>query len=267
MKFSQIKVYFCLYTTGIHLPLLIIASISSVTIIIPFLILGIFGSFCLRYRLVNKIRPVIDSIHGPYKDHYRFWYGARLFLLVVIAVLNPSLGDQKLFYKLLLQLFVVCIFTTFQAYIKPFSSHWINVLDIWCMLNVISFIFLSIYSIYEVSLSQSMLLFNIIPMSITIIIVFCYHTMLFVRRMLSKFFCRSWKTSHSVTGFFSDKIDFNYWLSSNSRAGYINIDDDKEDDNRHEACRDLTNSCSTRDYSKLRESLLELSTDSTPTIK
>ncbi len=245
-----------------------IASFSSVVVIIPFLIIGIFGSACLRFRLVNKIRPIIDSIHGPYRDNYRYWYGARLLLLVMIAVANPALADHEYFYRLLLQLLLVCVFTIFQAYIKPFSSRWINMLDIWCMFNVVLLIFVNIYNVFQASLSENVILINVIPMSITIIVVVGYHMVLFARHVSSKISWPIWITHPPVSGFISDRIDINYWLkesshhTNNSRKGYVNIDNDKNDDADDCNGGQLTDS-SCHDYSRFREPLLELSSDST----
>lgn len=231
-----------------------IASASSVFVIIPFLLLGTFGYMCLRYRLINKIRPVIDAMHGPYKDKFRFWYGARLFLLVSLAVVNPAyLGGGSQFLKILLQLFLVSAFTIFQAYIKPFSSNWINLLDLWCMLNVISLLFVNLLGLQAVAHSENLLFVNVASMTLTIVIIVGYHIVLFVRKVARRCPCFI-KADKSVSEYISERrMNINtYWLQNSFRKGYTDIDN-VNDNYRGE----LTDS--ERDYSKLREPLLELS--------
>ena len=45
-----------------------------------------------------------------------------LFLLVILAVINPVLRGYNPIFQLLLQLLLVTMFTNIQAYIKPFSQ-------------------------------------------------------------------------------------------------------------------------------------------------
>ena len=229
---------------GTHLPLLVIASLSLVLFIIPSLILGIFGSVCLRFQIVSKFRPIIDAIHSPYHDHYHFWYGIRLFLLVILAVINPVLRGYNPIFQLLLQLLLVTMFTNIQAYIKPFSQKWINLLDMWCMVNVIVLIFINLYGAYGGLNAESLLFVSICVMCITTVLVFGYHTILFLGRVASCFsLCKNWK---EFTGSMVDTIISK--LQRPFRNNYIDIDDNNINKIQ------LRNS---GDYSKLRESLLE----------
>ena len=238
------------------------ALVSSVFVIIPFLLVGTFGSMCLRYELVNKIRPVIDTMHGPYKDRFRFWYGARLFLLVSIAVINPAyLVGHGPFFKLLLQLLFVSLFTIVQAYIKPFASNWINMLDIWCMLNVIFLLFINLFGINFAKGSaqvEIMLFLNILSMSITIFFVFGYHVIRFIRRVSpQRSCCNRFKTDDSLFEYLRNRMSTNTSMmrQSSSRRGYVSIDFQTVQNQD----RELTDSTDGRDYSNLREPLLDVS--------
>ncbi len=249
---------------GIHLPLLVIASFSTVFVIFPFILVGTFGSVCLRYKIVDKIRPVIDAMHGPYRDRFRFWYGARLVLLVSIATINPVYlpGKADPYFKHLLQLFFVSVFTAFQAYIKPFTSPWINVLDIWCMLNVMALLFIDLFAMQEDSKLESLLFLNIIIMSITIVIVFGYHTLCFIRKLsLRLSCCKFLRSDQSVAAYFHSKFSINDAVRWTARKGYISVNDDKTNENVEN--RKLIVSTDSRiDYSALREPLIELSNSS-----
>ena len=272
----QVSVYNCnnFYTVkmvfpilGIHLPLLVIASVSTVFVIFPFILVGTFGSLCLRYKIVDKIRPVIDAMHGPYRDRFRFWYGARLLLLVSIAIrINPVYlpGKADPYFKHLLQLFFVSVFTAFQAYIKPFTSTWINVLDIWCMLNVMALLFIDLFATQEDNKIETLLLLNIIIMSITIIIVFGYHTRCFFRKLsLRLSCCKFLRSDQSVAArYFHTKFSINDGIWT-SRKGYISINDDNTIEENVENRELIISTDSSRiDYSALREPFIELSNSS-----
>ena len=171
------------YGTDIHLPLLIVASLSTVFFIIPYVFLALFGSMCLRFRQVNKFRPFIDTIHGPYRDNQRVWYGARIFLLVLLAIMNSICNGSKPFFQLLLQLVLVGLFTILQAYVKPFSHTWMNLLDLWCMVNVMILIVANLYGTYGGSRAEYILFVELIIICITIVSILFYHIYLFAKRL------------------------------------------------------------------------------------
>ena len=163
------------YGTGVHIPLLITASLFTSIVIVPYVGLALFGWTCLRFSYVNKFRPFFDTIYGPYKDSYRYWFGLRLVLLVFIAISTASMTGEFTFYQYLLQIVLLIIFTIFQAYLKPFKKSWVNILDTWCMLNVLVLVCINLSKIYGCFYSEYMLFASLILSCSTILGIILYH--------------------------------------------------------------------------------------------
>ena len=76
------------------------------------------------HKKANQIKPMIDAHYAPYKGEWRWWLGARLWLLVVMYSLNPVYSSDKPSLLLSIQATVVILFTIAQARIEPFGqSH------------------------------------------------------------------------------------------------------------------------------------------------
>ena len=163
------------YGTGIHIPLLITASLFTSIVIVPYVGLALFGWTCLRFSYVDRFRPFFDTIYGPYKDSYRYWFGLRLVLLVFIAISTASMTGEFTFYQYILQVMLLVIFTIFQAYLKPFKKTWINILDLWCMLNVLGLVCISLSKIYGCIYSEYMLFASLVLSCSTSLGIMLYH--------------------------------------------------------------------------------------------
>ncbi len=124
------------YASGRHLGLLFLSLMSLFLFLLPYTVfltgIKLFG----RFKFVNQIRPFIDAFCAPYKDKWRFWFGARLLFLVVIyiayAVLRNTPGAIILFETVALVLFTVV-----QAFIMPYKSNLINFLDLFFLTDAI----------------------------------------------------------------------------------------------------------------------------------
>ena len=165
------------YGTGMHIPLLITASLFTSIVIVPYVGLALFGWTCLRFSCINKLRPFFDTIYGPYEDSYRYWFGLRLVLLVFIAISTASMTGEFTFYQYLLQIVLLVMFTIFQAYLKPFKKSWVNILDTWCMLNVLALVCINMYRICQDFHSEYILFASLISICSTILGIFFYHVL------------------------------------------------------------------------------------------
>ena len=211
------------YGTEVHLLLLIISSLFTVLFIIPYVLLALFGSYCLRFLCVNRFRQFIDTIHSPYKDKYRFWFGVRLLLLVLLSAVT-TLHNLDSFYQYLLQLILVISFTLCQAYLKPFTHRWANLLDNWCMINVIALVLVNMYYVYGGSGAGYILLSALIIVCVTIAGVLVYHISLFVKKVKNLQCCRfKFCHPHQVTATTTAQIP------TPVRSDYEKIDESEDE--------------------------------------
>ena len=87
------------YLEGKHIPLFIVAVLVFLFLFLPYTLLLLFGQWLqaishLRlFSWVNKLKPLIDSYHAPYKAKHRYWPGLLLllrFVLLLVFALNPQ---------------------------------------------------------------------------------------------------------------------------------------------------------------------------------
>ena len=169
-----------------HIVLLCGATLIAALVIFPYLLLGTLGSFGLRYRWVNKLRPFIDAIHGPYKDNRRYWFGVRLILLVTVYATYASLRGRYPQEQLLLTLVLLVTFSMVQAYIRPFQKDLVGILDTWLMFNTILLVCINLYSVLGGSSAVYLLLVNLIVVLCTAIVVLIGHIIMVVKHVKVK---------------------------------------------------------------------------------
>ena len=73
-------------------------------------------------RKVNHLKPINDAYYGPYKGKWRIWLGLRLWLVVLLYSIRPSLGADNPSLLLSIHVILVIIFMFIQIRIMPFEG-------------------------------------------------------------------------------------------------------------------------------------------------
>ena len=160
------------YLQGKHTVLFVFAMVTCVLFLLPYTFALTFIPIIEHYsehnrlfnylhKKANQIKPMIDAHYAPYKGEWRWWLGARLWLLVVMYILNPVLRSYKPSLLLSIQATMVILFTVVQAGIKPFEqslqksdkfkrhsnmfNQLYNILDLFYLLNYIALSLLMSY--------------------------------------------------------------------------------------------------------------------------
>ena len=123
------------FLRGGHIVLFLLAVVTLLFFLLPYTILLTGASYWMRYRFFNHFKPLIDAHHGPYEDKWRFWFGARLWLLVVMLAIHAGFGGTNVSLLFLLHAVLLVAFLILQASFKPFRSARINFLDMSFMIN------------------------------------------------------------------------------------------------------------------------------------
>ena len=123
------------FQSGGHIVLFLLAVITLLFFLLPYTILLTGVSYWMRYSFFNRFKPLIDAHHGPYRDKWRFWFGARLWVLVVMLAIHAVFGGTNIPLLFLLHLVVLVTFLILQASFKPFRSARIGALDMTFMIN------------------------------------------------------------------------------------------------------------------------------------
>ena len=121
------------YLHGKHTILFVVAMGTCTLFLLPYTFALTFIPIIERYsehnrlfnylhKKANQIKPMNDAHYAPYKGEWRWWLGARLWLLVVMYSLNPVYSSDKPSLLLSIQATVVILFGLTQAGIKPFGQ-------------------------------------------------------------------------------------------------------------------------------------------------
>ena len=115
------------YMEGGHIALFVTA-VLFLMFIFPFAISFTYPKI-LHYKKFTFLFPLFDSFVAPYKEKYRFWFGVRAVILLYLAVMETIIfADIEAL--LLSSITVVGAFAVTQAYIRPFKSNFVNILDL-----------------------------------------------------------------------------------------------------------------------------------------
>ena len=147
--------------------------------LLPYLLLVTLGTCLLRFKMIDKLRPYYDTIYAPYKDKFRWWFGARQVLLVVLYIIFAAI--EGIHDRILLLVFfcAVVVFTLVQVWIKPFKTTAINLLDISYLINMSILLFIGLYYSADRGTPPIWLLsslFGFVPLTFCLTIVYHYIT-------------------------------------------------------------------------------------------
>ena len=123
------------YLHGKHIAMFAVAMVTCTLFLLPYTFALTFIPIIERYsehnrlfnylhKKVNQIKPMIDAHYAPYKGEWRWWLGARLWLLIVMYSLHPVYSSNNPFLHLSIQASIMILFTIAQAGIKPFGKSY-----------------------------------------------------------------------------------------------------------------------------------------------
>ena len=121
------------YLQGKHATLFTIAAMTCTLFLLPYTFALTFIPIIEQYsehnrlfnylhKLANKFKPVNDAHYAPYKGEWRWWLGARLWLVVAMYSLNPVYSSDNPSLLLSIQATLVMLFMLVQANIQPFGQ-------------------------------------------------------------------------------------------------------------------------------------------------
>ena len=121
-----------------HILLVTITLVTVSVFIIPYLIVLIGGRYFIQSSFGDKyLRAAFEAIHGPYKEKKKFWFTARLFLLVTMFIVFSFISVIGVSTVCVISIFLLIFFLFVQLHLKPFKSTFINVVDSTLLLNLI----------------------------------------------------------------------------------------------------------------------------------
>ena len=124
------------YGKGEHLVLMIVTSVIVGIFLIPYMLIILTGHLLMKSNKIRGyLRPIYEAIHAPYKYNKQYWFTARQLLLIFACILYAMYRGNRFFLAFSIFLPVYFVFVTVQAYLRPFKSKVLNILDLSVMIN------------------------------------------------------------------------------------------------------------------------------------
>ena len=157
LTFSSVKTEDDIYTVwffaghmefgkGLHVIPLVLSLAMLFLFILPYTLITTLAPFLNRYRFVGRYMPLTDAIFAPFKHKWRFWFGARLCLLVVMFSIQALSRGSDVVLNIGIQFVLVNAFLVLQALIKPFKNFAVECLDLFFMLNFCLIAFVAVFT-------------------------------------------------------------------------------------------------------------------------
>ena len=120
-----------------HRILMIVTLIVVIGLLLPYVLLNLFAKPLRLLACTNKhLRPILESIHAPYKEGKQYWFTLRLLLLCALYGLYAKYRATDVYSLLFSTNLMLVIFLVIQTYIKPFRSKLINLLNSGLVMNI-----------------------------------------------------------------------------------------------------------------------------------
>ena len=124
------------YGKDSHLVLMIVTSVIVGIFLIPYMLIILTGRLLMKSNKIREyLRPIYEAIHAPYKYNKQYWFTARQLLLIFACILYAMYRGNSFFLAFSIFLPVYFVFVTVQAYLRPFKSKVLNILDLSVMIN------------------------------------------------------------------------------------------------------------------------------------
>ena len=120
------------YGKEIHGFYLFLAAGFVIFFLLPYTFLVTFSHYCMRFRLINKYKSLIEAYGGPFKKRWRFWFGFRLWITIALFIVNGILQGRDMFIS---HLVITLLFIIIQALIHPFKNRLTGLIDLFFMIN------------------------------------------------------------------------------------------------------------------------------------
>ena len=78
--------------------------------------------FNYLHKMANRVKPMNDVYFAPFRGKWRFWLGARLWLLIFLYIISPFYSSDQPKLLLFIHAITVILFILIQAQIHPFGN-------------------------------------------------------------------------------------------------------------------------------------------------
>ena len=82
----------------------------------------LFTKPLMRFKMINRFKPIIDAFQGPFKHHCYYWIGLHLLIRNIMFLLSALLKDLSIAIGCI----IIITISVVHGYIQPYKSSMIN---------------------------------------------------------------------------------------------------------------------------------------------
>ena len=117
---------------GAKFAILFITCLILFVMLIPFNMTLLFTRYVMRFRIINRFKPLLDTFQGSYKHKHYFWIAVYVIIINMFFVLNIVVADVRL----LVGTVILIPLLSFYGYICPHKSIFVNIQEYLLLINV-----------------------------------------------------------------------------------------------------------------------------------
>ena len=117
---------------GFNFIILFITCLVLFLLLVPFNITLLFTRYLMRFRIVNRFKPLLDAFQGSYKDKYYYWVAVHLVLRSLFFTFYAFPTNLKLIASTM----VLIIFAVYNGYVCPNKNKLVNIQELLLLINL-----------------------------------------------------------------------------------------------------------------------------------
>ena len=126
---------------GMKFIILFVACLLTFLLMIPYSLILTFLRFFYRFRLITKLKPVLDVYQGPYKDNCYYWTGLQLVMRAVFFALSSL--DRNI--NLTVGVILLTVLSGVHGLLHPLKSNVQNYQEFFWLINLQGLYVFSLY--------------------------------------------------------------------------------------------------------------------------
>ena len=84
----------------------------------------LFPGVAYRFKVVQKLKPLMDAFQAPFKLRYHFWIGLQLFIRIILNILAIAVPERYQLYCVGLIVSILLYVQTFTLPYKELANSW-----------------------------------------------------------------------------------------------------------------------------------------------
>ena len=117
---------------GVKFTILFITCLISFVVLIPFNMTLLFTRYVMRFRIINRFKPLLDAFQGSYKHKHYYWIAVNIILRNVYFVLHMLTANVSS----IVGAKILIIITSLYGHIYPHKSILVNIQEMFLLINL-----------------------------------------------------------------------------------------------------------------------------------